>query len=169
MNIVSGAYLFIYVSVIEYSPKIPWWGSVKALNDTVLQAQVFYASYQSTHYVLCAGLFEYSHMEFNAERGAAADAEEGATAGTAVKADDPSLADMTRAALSILLKNDKGFFLLIEGQFCVYCKSIAYDNSLLMYFISNLAISLIYRLIYCFIKYFYVAEKIERSNPLLLT
>ncbi|KAL0830522.1 hypothetical protein ABMA28_002683 [Loxostege sticticalis] len=68
---------------------------------------------RSVDYLL--GLFEYSHMEFNAERGAAADAEEGATAGTAVKADDPSLADMTRAALSILLKNDKGFFLLIEG------------------------------------------------------
>ncbi|CAH0399763.1 unnamed protein product [Chilo suppressalis] len=61
------------------------------------------------------GLFEYSHMDFNAERGAAADAEDGAAAGSTVKADDPSLADMTRAALSILMKNDKGFFLLIEG------------------------------------------------------
>ncbi|XP_075975455.1 alkaline phosphatase-like [Anticarsia gemmatalis] len=61
------------------------------------------------------GLFEYSHMEFNAERGAVADAEEGTGATSAVKADDPSLADMTRAALSILTKNDKGFFLLIEG------------------------------------------------------
>lgn len=54
-------------------------------------------------------------MEFNAERGAVADAEEGAGATTTAKADDPSLADMTRAALSILTKNDKGFFLLIEG------------------------------------------------------
>lgn len=62
-----------------------------------------------------AGLFEYSHMEFNAERGAVADAEEEATAGVSIKADDPSLADMTRAALSILSKNEKGFFLLIEG------------------------------------------------------
>ncbi|KAJ2950985.1 hypothetical protein O0L34_g5361 [Tuta absoluta] len=61
------------------------------------------------------GLFEYSHMEFNAERGAVTDADEEATLGVTVKADDPSLADMTRAALSILLKNDKGFFLLIEG------------------------------------------------------
>ncbi|XP_059057402.1 alkaline phosphatase-like [Achroia grisella] len=68
---------------------------------------------RSVDYLL--GLFEYSHMEFNAERGAVADAEEGTSAGSAVKADDPSLADMTRAALSILLKNDKGFFLLIEG------------------------------------------------------
>lgn len=55
-------------------------------------------------------------MDFNAERGAVADAEEGASATSAVKADDPSLADMTRAALSILTKNDKGFFLLIEGK-----------------------------------------------------
>ncbi|XP_049872225.1 alkaline phosphatase-like isoform X1 [Pectinophora gossypiella] len=61
------------------------------------------------------GLFEYSHMDFNAERGAVTDADEESTAGVTVKADDPSLADMTRAALSILLKNDKGFFLLIEG------------------------------------------------------
>ncbi|KAF9814163.1 hypothetical protein SFRURICE_014772, partial [Spodoptera frugiperda] len=61
------------------------------------------------------GLFEYSHMEFNAERGAIADAEEGGSASPTVKADDPSLADMTRAALSILTKNDNGFFLLIEG------------------------------------------------------
>ncbi|KAL4713155.1 hypothetical protein ACJJTC_018800, partial [Scirpophaga incertulas] len=68
---------------------------------------------KSLDYLL--GLFEYSHMEFNAERGAVADAEEGASATSAVKADDPSLADMTRAALSILMKNDKGFFLLIEG------------------------------------------------------
>lgn len=29
---------------------------------------------------------------------------------------DPSLADMTRAALSILLKNPKGFFLFVEGK-----------------------------------------------------
>ncbi|KAG5867413.1 hypothetical protein JTB14_007103 [Gonioctena quinquepunctata] len=28
---------------------------------------------------------------------------------------DPSLADMTRSALSILLKNPKGFFLVVEG------------------------------------------------------
>ncbi|XP_053604607.1 alkaline phosphatase-like isoform X1 [Plodia interpunctella] len=67
---------------------------------------------RAVDYVL--GLFEYSHMEFNAERGAVTDAEDGTT-GAAVKADDPSLADMTRAALSILTKNDKGFFLLLEG------------------------------------------------------
>lgn len=66
------------------------------------------------------GLFEYSHMEFNAERGAIADAEEGGSASPTVKADDPSLADMTRAALSILTKNDNGFFLLIEGKAKLY-------------------------------------------------
>lgn len=56
-------------------------------------------------------------MEFNAERGSLHDTEEGSSSGTpTVKADDPSLADMTRAALSILSKNDKGFFLLIEGK-----------------------------------------------------
>lgn len=65
---------------------------------------------------MCAGLFEYSHMEFNAERGAVLDTEEGSAAGTSVKADDPSLADMTRGALAILTKNDKGFFLLLEGM-----------------------------------------------------
>lgn len=32
------------------------------------------------------------------------------------KDSDPSLADMTRMALSILMKNDKGFFLFIEGR-----------------------------------------------------
>lgn len=30
---------------------------------------------------------------------------------------DPSLADMTRTALSILLKNPKGFFLFVEGTY----------------------------------------------------
>lgn len=67
------------------------------------------------------GLFEYSHMEFNAERGAVNDADEEATAGVSVKADDPSLADMTRTALSILSKNEKGFFLLIEGELVKLC------------------------------------------------
>ncbi|KAJ0183231.1 hypothetical protein K1T71_001207 [Dendrolimus kikuchii] len=84
-----------------------------------LRAQYIYSKDQlakldsrTVDYVL--GLFEYSHMEFNAERGMAG-TEEGTEAGSATKADDPSLADMTRAALSILSKNDKGFFLLIEG------------------------------------------------------
>lgn len=63
-------------------------------------------------------------MDFNAERGAASepkntDAEEGdnvKTTGPGVKTEDPSLADMTRAALSILMKNKKGFFLFLEGK-----------------------------------------------------
>ncbi|XP_050679249.1 alkaline phosphatase, tissue-nonspecific isozyme-like [Leptidea sinapis] len=54
-------------------------------------------------------------MEFNAERGAVADGEEDSGSTSNVKAEDPSLADMTRAALSILIKNDKGFLLLLEG------------------------------------------------------
>ncbi|KAJ3664703.1 hypothetical protein Zmor_000251 [Zophobas morio] len=48
------------------------------------------------------GLFAYSHMDFEADR------DPGPTG-------DPSLADMTRSALSILLKNPKGFFLFVEG------------------------------------------------------
>ncbi|XP_072384783.1 alkaline phosphatase-like [Diabrotica undecimpunctata] len=48
------------------------------------------------------GLFSYSHMDFEADR----DPGSGG---------DPSLADMTRSALSILLKNPKGFFLVVEG------------------------------------------------------
>ncbi|CAG9562490.1 unnamed protein product [Danaus chrysippus] len=68
---------------------------------------------RTVDYVL--GLFEYSHMEFNAERGVVLDTEENIGSSSTVKADDPSLADMTRTALSILSKNDKGFFLLIEG------------------------------------------------------
>ncbi|KAJ8915215.1 hypothetical protein NQ315_015438 [Exocentrus adspersus] len=48
------------------------------------------------------GLFSYSHMDFEADR------DPGQTG-------DPSLADMTRSALAILLKNPKGFFLVVEG------------------------------------------------------
>ncbi|XP_049820469.1 alkaline phosphatase-like [Aethina tumida] len=48
------------------------------------------------------GLFSYSHMDFEADRDPG-------------PLGDPSLADMTRSALSILLKNPKGFFLVVEG------------------------------------------------------
>ncbi|XP_077295947.1 alkaline phosphatase-like [Arctopsyche grandis] len=48
------------------------------------------------------GLFDYSHMSF------AADQPPG-------PAGDPSLLDMTMIALSILEKNPKGFFLMVEG------------------------------------------------------
>ncbi|XP_076251472.1 alkaline phosphatase-like [Rhynchophorus ferrugineus] len=48
------------------------------------------------------GLFSYSHMDFEADRDPG-------------PSGDPSLADMTRSALSILLKNPKGFLLVVEG------------------------------------------------------
>ncbi|KAE8747638.1 hypothetical protein FOCC_FOCC005617, partial [Frankliniella occidentalis] len=48
------------------------------------------------------GLFSYSHMDFEADRDAGPDG-------------DPSLADMTRAALAVLMRNPRGFFLFIEG------------------------------------------------------
>ncbi|XP_050306488.1 alkaline phosphatase-like [Anthonomus grandis grandis] len=48
------------------------------------------------------GLFSYSHMDFDVDRDPG-------------PAGDPSLADMTRSALSILLKNPKGFLLVVEG------------------------------------------------------
>lgn len=48
------------------------------------------------------GLFDYSHMSF------AADQPPG-------MAGDPSLLDMTMTALSVLEKNPKGFFLMVEG------------------------------------------------------
>lgn len=48
------------------------------------------------------GLFERSHMEFEADR-------QNDTAG------EPSLSEMTAKALEILQKNKKGFFLMVEG------------------------------------------------------
>ncbi|XP_034256863.1 alkaline phosphatase, tissue-nonspecific isozyme-like [Thrips palmi] len=48
------------------------------------------------------GLFAYSHMDFEADRDAGPDG-------------DPSLADMTRAALAVLMRQPRGFFLFIEG------------------------------------------------------
>ncbi|XP_068634039.1 alkaline phosphatase-like [Battus philenor] len=66
--------------------------------------------FRNTDYLL--GLFEYSHMNFNIERGTI----EGEDLKTSSrKENDPSLADMTRTALSLLMKNEKGFFLFIEG------------------------------------------------------
>ncbi|KAJ9595298.1 hypothetical protein L9F63_027317, partial [Diploptera punctata] len=49
------------------------------------------------------GLFAYSHLDFEADR----DTGPGG---------DPSLADMTRVALSILAKNPRGFLLFVEGS-----------------------------------------------------
>nr|CAD7437449.1 unnamed protein product [Timema bartmani] len=48
------------------------------------------------------GLFAYSHMEFEADRNPGPEG-------------DPSLAEMTRTALHVMLKNPRGFFLFIEG------------------------------------------------------
>uniref|UniRef100_T1HAQ9 alkaline phosphatase n=1 Tax=Rhodnius prolixus TaxID=13249 RepID=T1HAQ9_RHOPR len=48
------------------------------------------------------GLFAYSHMDFEADRDKSPKG-------------DPSLAEMTKKALSILQKNKKGFFLLVES------------------------------------------------------
>nr|CAD7423163.1 unnamed protein product [Timema monikensis] len=47
------------------------------------------------------GLFAYSHMEFEADRNPGPEG-------------DPSLAEMTRTALHVMLKNPRGFFLFIE-------------------------------------------------------
>ncbi|KAK9511991.1 hypothetical protein O3M35_000538 [Rhynocoris fuscipes] len=49
-----------------------------------------------------SGLFAYSHMDFEADRDKSPKG-------------DPSLAEMTKKALSILQKNPKGFFLLVES------------------------------------------------------
>lgn len=50
---------------------------------------------------LLAGLFEDSHMRY------ASESEEG---------DDPSLASMTEKAIKMLQKEEKGFFLAVEGN-----------------------------------------------------
>ncbi|XP_062609401.1 alkaline phosphatase, tissue-nonspecific isozyme-like [Saccostrea cucullata] len=55
---------------------------------------------ETTDYML--GLFEPSHMQYEFER------DQGPFG-------EPSLAEMTRKAIEILRKNDKGFFLLVEG------------------------------------------------------
>jgi alkaline phosphatase len=48
------------------------------------------------------GLFDNSHMQYELERIASTEK-------------DPSLANMTEKAIAILSKNDKGFFLMVEG------------------------------------------------------
>lgn len=50
------------------------------------------------------GLFEPSHMQYEKDRN------KGPTG-------EPSLAEMTRKAIEILKKNDKGFFLMVEGMY----------------------------------------------------
>ena len=53
--------------------------------------------------LISLGLFEYSHMNYEVDR--AHDV-----------AGEPSLAEMTEKAISILSKNPRGYFLLVEGR-----------------------------------------------------
>ncbi len=71
-------------------------GAAYVWNETQLKA---IDSAKTTHLL---GLFEPEHMHYETDR--AKD-----------PAGEPSLAEMTRAALSILKKNPKGFFLMVEG------------------------------------------------------
>lgn len=64
------------------------------------KAQFDAADPASTEYLL--GLFENSHMQYEADR--AND-----------RAGEPSLAEMTEKAIRMLQKNNKGFFLMVEG------------------------------------------------------
>ena len=52
---------------------------------------------------LLLGLFETSHMNFESER-------------LTDKAGEPSIAQMVEKAIKILQKNEKGFFLMVEGK-----------------------------------------------------
>ncbi|KAG8182044.1 hypothetical protein JTE90_013974 [Oedothorax gibbosus] len=54
----------------------------------------------SVEYVM--GLFNHNHMKFEADK-------------KKDQVEEPSLTDMTRAAINILQKNNKGFFLMVEG------------------------------------------------------
>ncbi|GBN99355.1 Alkaline phosphatase, placental type [Araneus ventricosus] len=49
-----------------------------------------------------SGLFNYGHMAYEVDRDKGPDGE-------------PSLADMTRKAIEILRKNNRGYFLMVEG------------------------------------------------------
>ena len=51
------------------------------------------------------GLFEPSHMDYELERNPET---------------DPSLAEMTYKAIELLRKNNKGYFLLVEGKVNIY-------------------------------------------------
>ena len=57
----------------------------------------------------CLGLFDSSSMAYELDR----------FDPHCEKAGEPSLAEMTEAAITILQKNPKGFFLLVEGTYCV--------------------------------------------------
>jgi hypothetical protein len=55
-----------------------------------------------------AGLFNKGHMKFEIERGN----------------DEPHLKEMTEMAIKILSKNEKGFFLLVEGNIKIVIISV---------------------------------------------
>jgi alkaline phosphatase len=71
-------------------------GAAYVWNETQLKA------IDATHTTHLLGLFEPEHMHYETDR-----AKDGAG--------EPSLSEMTRAALSILKKNPKGYFLMVEG------------------------------------------------------
>ena len=53
--------------------------------------------------VVVSGLFSNSHMSYELER-------------DKTPRGQPSLADMTEKAIQVLQKNERGFFLLVEGK-----------------------------------------------------
>jgi alkaline phosphatase len=71
-------------------------GAAYVWNETQMKA---IDPAKTTHLL---GLFEPEHMKYETER-------------TKDPAGEPSLSEMTRTALSILKKNPKGFFLMVEG------------------------------------------------------
>jgi alkaline phosphatase len=60
-------------------------------------------NYMYRYIAMFAGLFGSSHMQYEFER------DEGPRG-------EPSIAEMTRTAIEILQKNDKGYFLFVEGE-----------------------------------------------------
>ncbi|KAG8314716.1 hypothetical protein J6590_086327 [Homalodisca vitripennis] len=64
-----------------------------------------------------SGLFSFSHVEDEADRDRTAKG-------------DPSFAEMTRTALSVLMKNPRGFFLFMEGFYRVFniCKRMNWSK-----------------------------------------
>ena len=54
-------------------------------------------------FLLCPGLFEPSHMQYEEDRSSDG------------KTGEPSIAEMTGKAIEILSKNERGFILMVEG------------------------------------------------------
>jgi alkaline phosphatase len=80
--------------IAEWQKKSP--GSEFVWNKTQLEA----LDLKKTKHLL--GLFEPGHMNFESER-------------SIDRAGEPSLAEMTRTAITVLKNNPKGFFLMVEG------------------------------------------------------